>query len=145
TFLFGAALSQITNGVGIPNVEGVIEFIEEYAVEQEVDELYFEEAQGFSEQDRYQQAFSLIAGLCGQESVNEIIRRVVESNIDERGRHRVPQAIKDFVTSIKNGNIIVNNIITTNFDTLLEEEFNNQDILFNSFSVVADTQLPNDI
>ncbi|HBC3945548.1 TPA: SIR2 family protein [Vibrio parahaemolyticus] len=145
TFLFGAALSQITDGVGIPNVEGVIEFIEEYAVEQEVDEVYFEEAKGFSEQDRYQQAFSLIAGLCGQESVNEIIRRIVESNIDESGRHRIPQAIKDFVTSIKNGNIIVNNIITTNFDTLLEEEFNNQDIPFNSFSVVADTQLPNDI
>ncbi len=145
TFLFGAALSQVTNGVGIPNVEGVIEFIEEYAIEQEVDELYFEEAKGFSEQDRYQQAFSLIAGLCGQESVNEIIKRVVESNLDENGKHRVPKAVKDFITSIKNGNIVVNNIITTNFDTLLEEEFNNQGISVNSFSVVADTQLPNDI
>ncbi|EKO3516327.1 SIR2 family protein [Vibrio fluvialis] len=145
TFLFGAALSQITDGVGIPNVEGVIEFIEEYAIEQGVDEVYFEEAQGFSEQDRYQQAFSLIAGLCGQESVNEIIKRVVESNLDENRRHRVPKAIKDFVASIKSGNIVVNNIITTNFDTLLEEEFRNQEIQCNSFSVVADTLLPNDV
>lgn len=145
TFLFGAAMSQISNGVGIPNVEGVIEFIEEYAVEQEVDQLYFEDAQGFTDQDRYQQAFSLIAGLCGQDSVNEIIKRVVESNIDESGKHQIPKVIKDFVTGIKNGNIVVNNIITTNFDTLLEEEFTNQGISFNSFSVVADTQFPNDI
>lgn len=145
TFLFGAAMSKISNGVGIPDVEGVIEYIEEYAVEQEVDELYFEDSQGFKDQDRYQNAFSLIAGLCGQESVNEIIKRVVESNIDEKGKHQIPQAIKDFVTGIKNGNIVVNNIITTNFDTLLEEEFTNQKISFNSFSVVADTQLPNDI
>ncbi|MBD1574087.1 SIR2 family protein [Vibrio sp. S17_S38] len=145
TFLFGAALSQITDGVGIPNVESVLEFIDEYAIEQEVYDHYFEEAHSFSEQDRYQQAFSLIAGLCGQESVNEIIKRVVESNIDENGRHRVPKAIKDFVASIKSGNIVVNNIITTNFDTLLEEEFRNQEIQFNSFSVVADTQLPNDV
>lgn len=145
TFLFGAAMSQICNGVGIPNVEGVIEFIEEYAIEQGIEDDYFDLAQDFTEQGRYQEAFSLIAGIHSQDAVNTIIRRVVESNIDENGKHRIPPAIKNFVTSVKNGNIVVNNIITTNFDTLLEEEFANQGILVNSFSVVADTQLQNDI
>ncbi|EKO3839710.1 SIR2 family protein, partial [Vibrio harveyi] len=97
------------------------------------------------DKDKYQKSFNLIAGLCGQNSVNEIVRRVVESNMDEQGKQQIPQAVKDFVTGIKQENLLVNNIITTNFDTLLEEEFTNQGIPFNSFSVVADTQFHDEI
>ena len=141
TFLFGAAFSQITNGAGIPNVSGVLQFIEDFADENDVLDLYTEDSQSFDPKEKYQESFNLIAGLCGQDSVNEIIKRVVQSNIDEQGKQRIPQAVKDFVTGIKHSNFPVHNIITTNFDTLLEEEFTNQNIPFNTFSVVADTQI----
>ncbi|HIF9474047.1 TPA: SIR2 family protein, partial [Photobacterium damselae] len=149
TFLFGAAFSQAHNGgPGVPGVEGVINFIEDYVKEKEdpqdlID--YHEELNGASAQEKYQKAFSIIASFYGQKAVNDIIDRVVKSNIDEDGNHRIPQAIKDFVSGIKNGNFCANNIITTNFDTLLEEEFKNQGIPYNSFSVVSDTQLQENI
>jgi hypothetical protein len=145
TFLFGAALSQTTNGAGITNVAGVIKFIENYADENDLRDLYDEASQTLDPKDKYQELFNFIAGLCGQDSVNEIIRRVIESNLDEQGKHRIPQAVKDFVTRVKQSDFPVDNIITTNFDTLLEEEFKNQGIPFNSFSVVADTQFHNDV
>jgi len=149
TFLFGAAFSQAHNdSAGIPNVSGVLKFIEDYVIQQDDPEGlndYQEELEGAVPQEKYQQAFRIIAGSYGQNAVNEIIRSVVESNIDDNGNHRIPQAVKDFVSGIKNNNFSVDNIITTNFDTLLEEEFNNQGIPFNSFSVVADTQLQNKV
>ncbi|WP_232610306.1 SIR2 family protein [Photobacterium phosphoreum] len=146
TFLFGAAFSQAHNGAaGIPNVTGVLQFIEEYLQKQDDSEDladYQEELEGVAPQEKYQQAFRIIAGSYGQKAVNEIVRSVVESNIDDNGNHIIPQAVKDFVSGIKNKNFRVDNIITTNFDTLLEEEFTNQGIDYNSFSVVADSQLP---
>jgi hypothetical protein len=149
TFLFGAALSQARDGgAGIPNVTGVLNFIEQYVQAQDdpndlID--YQEELNGVDPQEKYQQAFRIIAGSYGQNAVNEIVRSVVESNIDDKGKHLIPQAVKDFVSGIKNKKIRVNNIITTNFDTLLEEEFDNQGIHCNSFSVVSDTQFPNKV
>ncbi|EOG9061915.1 SIR2 family protein [Vibrio fluvialis] len=149
TFLFGAAFSQAHDGgPGIPGVEGVLRFIEDYVKEKDdpqdlID--YHEDLDGASSQEKYQKAFSIVAGFYGQKAVNDIVRRVVESNIDDNGNHRIPQAVKDFVSGIKNGNFCANNIITTNFDTLLEEEFANQGIPCNSFSVVADTQLQENI
>ena len=142
TFLFGSAFSQNHNGAGIPNVEGVLEFIEKFAEERDFLEEYHEDAAGVAAKDRYQEAFNSVAGYSGQNSVNEIVRRVVESNIDEHGEHRIPQAVKDFATGVKNKNYRVTNIITTNFDTLLEEEFKAQGIRYNSYSIVSDTQLP---
>lgn len=152
TFLFGAALSQAYDGgPGIPNVEGVLNFIEDYVqkIGEETGEddlaTFQEKMKGANSQEKYQEAFNFIAGEYGQVAINEIIRDVVESNLDGDGKQRIPPAIKDFVTGIKNGNFRVNNIITTNFDTLLEEEFKNQEIPFNSFSVVADTRFPKKI
>ncbi|MFT6901450.1 MAG: hypothetical protein ACJAXS_001641 [Colwellia sp.] len=149
TFLFGAALSQAHNGgAGIPNVDGVLNFIEEYVQNKDNPEDladYQEELKAVVSQEKYQQAFKIIAGSYGQSAVNEIVRNVVESNIDDNGNHSIPQAVKDFVSGVKNKKFRVDNIITTNFDTLLEEEFENQGILCNSFSVVADTQLLNKV
>lgn len=141
TFLFGAAFSQFTDGAGIPNVDGVLKFIEDFAGENDLLDEFVEGSQAFTSKDKYQESFNLIAGLCGQNAVNEIIRQVVKSNADEQGKQRIPQSVKDFVTGVKNENFPVENIITTNFDTLLEDEFTNQGIPFNSFSVVGDTQL----
>ncbi|MCG9540162.1 SIR2 family protein [Vibrio parahaemolyticus] len=141
TFLLGSAFSAINDGAGIPNVEQVCEFIEQYAEEKGVLELYTERSLAFNGQEKYQQSFGLIAGLLGPDSVNEIIHRVIKSNEDEEGKQRIPQGVKDFVAGIKEGNFKVNNIITTNFDTLLEEEFENQGILVNSVSIVADSYI----
>lgn len=45
------------------------------------------------------------------------------------------------MTGVKQGCFKVENIITTNFDTLLEEEFKNQNIPVNSISIVADSHI----
>ncbi|WP_258179903.1 SIR2 family protein [Photobacterium angustum] len=149
TFLFGAAFSQAFNaGGGIPNVEGVLEFIEKYVTDQndpEDYEDYKSQLLDAKPQEKYQKAFSFIAGCYGQKAVNDIIKNVVKSNINNDGSHRIPKAIKDFVLGIKNNCFQVKNIITTNFDTLLEEEFKNQGIEVNSFSVVSDTQLSDNV
>jgi len=141
TFLLGSAFSAINNGVGIPNVEQVCKYIEEYARENDVLDLYTERSQSFDSKELYQQSFSLIAGLLGPDSVNEIIDRIIKSNFDDEGKQRIPQSVKDFVTGVKEGNFKVNNILTTNFDTLLEEEFENQGIPVNSLSIVADSHI----
>lgn len=141
TFLLGSAFSQITDGAGIPNVDGTLKFIENFARDNDLLDEYVEGSQAFTSKDRYQESFSLIAGLCGPDAVNEIIQQVIKSNVDEQGKQRIPKSVKDFVTGVKNEKFSVQNIITTNFDTLLEEEFTNQGIPFNSFSYVADSQL----
>lgn len=143
TFLLGSAFSAINNNAGIPNVEQVCDFIKQYAEENGVLETYTERSQAFDHKERYQQSFTLIAGLLGPDSINEIISRVVKSNFDNEGKQRIPQSVKDFVTGIKKGNFKVNNIITTNFDTLLEDEFENQNIQVNSLSLVADSHIQN--
>lgn len=141
TFLFGSAFSQVTDGDGIPNVDSVCEFIAKFADENDVLEAYTERLGNAESKDYYQKAFSLIAGLLGQDAVNEIINRVVRSNFDDEGKQRIPKSVKDFVTSVKQGCFNVGYIITTNFDTLLEEEFKNQGIPVNSASIVADSYL----
>jgi hypothetical protein len=142
TFLFGSALSAIKDGSGIPNVEQVSEIIKEYASEHDQLEYYTESIQKVNEKDRYQESFALLGAILGPDSTNEIVERVVKSNEDlDTGKQRIPQAIKDFVRCIKEKKIKVNNILTTNFDTLIEEQLENEGITYNSFSLVSDSHL----
>jgi len=142
TFLFGSALSAIKDGAGIPNVSQVTEIIEAYATELDLLEDYKEHIGAVDEKERYQESFAFFSGIMGASSTKEIVNRVVMKNYDDVAKmHRIPKAIQDFVSCIKKEKIKVKNIITTNFDTLIEEQFKNEGINYNSISIVGDSNI----
>ncbi|EKB15469.1 SIR2 family protein [Aeromonas veronii] len=142
SFIFGSALSAIKDGAGIPNVAQVSEIIRSYIEELDLLDEYDEFINDAEEQNIYQESFAFITVLKGAAAAQEIVKRVVMTNYDHNtGKHRIPKAIKDFVSCIKEGKLKVKNIITTNFDTLLEEQFKNEGIQFNSISIVSDSNI----
>lgn len=142
TFLFGSAFSAIEDGAGIPNVSQVSEIIKQYAKELDLLDDYNEHIQGVNEKDIYQESFSFFSAIMSADSTKEIVKRVVMKNFDsDTGKHRIPKAVQDFVRSIKEKKIKVKNIITTNFDTLLEEQFKSEGIGYNSISLVSDSNI----
>lgn len=142
SFIFGSALSALKDGVGIPNVAQVSEIIKSYIEELDLLDEYNEFIKDTEEQNIYQESFSFITVLMGASAAQEIVKRVVMTNYDHNtGKHKIPKAIIDFVRSIKEGKLKVRNIITTNFDTLLEEQFKNEGVEFNSISIVSDSNI----
>lgn len=141
-FIFGSALSAIKDGAGIPNVAEVSKIIENYADEIGLLEDYKEHINGSDEKDIYQKSFSFMSAVKGATATREIVKRVVMKNYDaDTGTHKVPKAIREFVKCIKEQKIKVHNIITTNFDTLIEEQFKKEKIGFNSISIVSDSNI----
>lgn len=142
SFLFGSALSQIKDGSGIPDVSQVAKIIKCYAEEHDLLDEYEEHLGSGDSTDIYQKSFSFFSGFMGAGATQEIVRRVVMSNVcAESNSHKIPGAIKNFVKAIKDNKIDVKNIFTTNFDTLIEEEFKNAGIAYNSISVVSDSDI----
>ena len=142
TFLFGSAFSAIKDGSGIPNVSQVTEIIEEYVRELDLLDDYKAHISECDEKERYQESFAFLSAIMGASSTKEIVKRVVMKNYDtETETHRVPKAIQDFVRCIKQNKIKVKNILTTNFDTLIEEQFKKEGILYNSISIVSDSNI----
>ncbi|MFA0858835.1 SIR2 family protein [Vibrio parahaemolyticus] len=148
TFVVGSAFTQEDNtGAGIPNVEGIIRFVEEYIGRDDPDDLDYlrEKISDCAPQERYQAAFDVVSSTYGQNAVNEIIAEVINSNLDKDGIHKIPKAVTDFVKVVKNKGIKLTNLVTTNFDTLLEVELKNQGIDCNSYSLVNDTHFQTDV
>ncbi|CAD5255573.1 conserved hypothetical protein [Alteromonas sp. 38] len=142
SFLFGSALSQIKDGSGIPNVSQVTKIIECFAKEHDLLDEYKEHLGSADSTDIYQKSFSFFSGFMGAGATQEIVKRVVMSNYCAvSNSHKIPGAIKSFVKAIKDNKIDVKNIFTTNFDTLIEEEFKNAEIAYNSISVVSDSDI----
>lgn len=141
SFIFGAALTAKRNGVGIPGVSEAVEFAREYAKSKGIIDDFEELTRDLCDKDMYQAAFSCIAAL-SPKGIREVIKNVVSSNIDSStGKHRIPKAIIDLVNFIKNSDVKVKNIITTNFDTLIEEQLSNEGINYNSISIVSDSHI----
>ncbi|MGN5086572.1 SIR2 family protein [Aeromonas hydrophila] len=142
SFLFGSALSAIKDGAGISNVSQVIDIVKDYANELDLLDDYNEFISGKDEQVIYQESFAYMSAIKGAASTKEIVKRVVMKNYDtDTAQHKVPKAIKDFVRSIKDGKIKVKNIITTNFDTLIETQFDAEEINYNSISIISDSNI----
>lgn len=140
TFLFGSALTALRDGIGIPNVTGMIDIIKSYAADHDLLQDYEEHLAGLNEQDIYQESFSFISGVLGANSVKDIVKNAVMSNFDhEKQKHRIPSPVEDFISIIERGELNVKNIITTNFDTLIEEQLKNRGIPYNSYSIVSDS------
>jgi hypothetical protein len=142
SFIFGSALTARINGVGIPNTTGVVEILREYVDEEGLLEEYIEHLTKTDNDNIYQASFEFIAKSLPKGSIAKVINRVVNSNIDPDTReHKITKPISDLVNLIKSEKLKVRNIITTNFDTLLEEALKKENILTNSISIVSDSNI----
>lgn len=147
TFIFGSALTSKKDGIGIPNVDEMkgmaINFIREQDDGDDIiDYSKFMEKKLETDENDYQKTFSFIINNYGIKHANNIIRNAIMSNIDEStGRQKIPKSISTLVEKIKENTIAVNNIITTNFDTLIEEQLNYEDVKHNGISIVSDSQI----
>jgi hypothetical protein len=143
TFLFGSALTMQRDGVGIPGVAGVVEVIKSYIHEKGLSDNYEEFISGKNPQHLYQDSFAYVSAVLGAGAIKEIVTKVVMVNFDhEKQKHRIPAPVIDLIELIESGELNVKNIITTNFDTIIEEQLKNKKILYNSYGIVTDSNIP---
>ncbi|WP_213134066.1 SIR2 family protein [Citrobacter sp. FP75] len=145
SLVLGAALTAEVDGKGIPGVDRVPDFVLDYIKDKDKDkddeDDYYEHLGSKTSQEKYQASIQYISETYGQNSVNEIINAVVRSNMDEAtGKSHIPQSVKGLAKLIDIGK--VKTILTTNFDTLIEEELDNLGVPHNSISIVSDSTIP---
>ncbi|MEG1209516.1 MAG: SIR2 family protein [Leclercia sp.] len=141
SLVLGAALTAEVDGKGIPGVDRVPDFVLSYIIEKDDEEDYYEHIGSKTSQEKYQSSMQYISDTFGQNAINEIISAVVKSNIDEStGNSYIPESVKGLAKLIEIGK--VKTILTTNFDTLIEEELTNLGITYNSISIVSDSTIP---
>lgn len=141
SLVLGAALTAEIDGKGIPGVDRVPDFVLDYIKENDDEDDYYEHIGSKTSQEKYQASIQYVSDTFGQNAVNKIISEVVRSNIDEStGKSYIPQSVKGLAKLIEIGK--VKTILTTNFDTLIEEELTNLGITHNSISIVSDSTIP---
>ncbi|PIF20831.1 MULTISPECIES: SIR2 family protein [Pantoea] len=142
TFVLGSAISRKKEGVGICDVQETSALIKDVISKRNRTFEYEEFLLENSLNDEYKSLFEFISSIQGQNGINDIIKKIVTDNIDlSTNKHRIPTAIDEFTSSIANGEYRVANIVTTNFDTLIEESFEEKNIKTNCFSMVSDSHL----
>jgi hypothetical protein len=113
-------LTSEVDGKGIPGVDRASDFVLDYIKEKNDEDDYYEYIGSKTSQEKYQHSMKYISDTFGQNAVNDIITKVVRSNIDESsGKSYIPPAVKGLAKIIEAGKILT--ILTTNFDTLIEE------------------------
>ncbi|MGP2862760.1 SIR2 family protein [Serratia bockelmannii] len=119
-FLFGSAISLPDSGIGMPSVDEMVDIIAEYLSELGDDGLeeYLKDRDGTS---RYQAAFEYLLAVGTQEDVKVILKIAVDRAKDTAGQWVIPKTIRDFTSLVKSSALRVRNILTTNFDPLIEE------------------------
>lgn len=142
SFVFGSALTGRRDNIGILEPNGVVEFIRERmqkaGYQQPFEDYLLRNKDAFT----YQAAFEFVARTYGADEIYNIINDIVNLNVDAvTGKQKIPKSVKDFVKSIKDNKLKVKYIITTNFDTLIEEALAEENILYNSISIVPDSNI----
>ncbi|WP_421589408.1 SIR2 family protein [Rahnella aceris] len=143
TFVLGSAISKKHNNVGIPDVPEITEFISDLLKEKGLYDAYHSFIEEHNLSDDYKSGFEYISTIFGQNYINNIIKEFVLSNVDPiTHAHKIPKAVSDFTNFIKDSKCKIANIVTTNFDTLLEESFKNHSLTPDSYSLVSDSHIP---
>ncbi|RNM20694.1 SIR2 family protein [Dickeya undicola] len=142
SFVFGSALTGRREDIGILEPQGVVSFIQNKMYEAGYQEPYDEYLKANKDAFPYQAAFEFVARNYGADEIQNIINEIVSLNIDPvTGKQKIPSSVKDFVKVIKYGKLNVKYIITTNFDTLIEEALAEENIAYNSISIVPDSNI----
>lgn len=119
-FLFGSAISLPDEGIGMPSVDEMVDIIKNYLSEFGDDGLEGH-LDGLTGSERYQSAFEYLMAIGTQEDVKQIMKIAVDRAKDSNGEWVIPKSIRDFSSLIKSEALKVKNILTTNFDPLIEE------------------------
>lgn len=142
SFVFGSALTGRRDNIGILEPNGVVEYIRKKMQKAGYQEPFEDYLQKNRDAFPYQAAFEFVAKTYGADEIYNIINEIVELNVDPAsGKQKIPKNVKDFVKSIKDNKLKVKYIITTNFDTLIEEALSEENILYNSISIVPDSNI----
>ncbi|NCG49727.1 SIR2 family protein [Serratia fonticola] len=142
SFVFGSALTGRREGIGILEPLGVVDFIQKKMYDAGYQQPYDDYLKSNSDVLPYQAAFEFVAKNYGADEIYNIINEIVNLNVDpDTGKQKIPKAVKDFVKAIKDKKLKVKYIITTNFDTLIEEALAEENILYNSISIVPDSNI----
>lgn len=136
-FLFGSAISLPDNGIGIPSVDEMVDIIANYLYELGDDglETHLKDHSGSS---RYQAAFEYLLAVGTQDDVREIMKIAVDRARDTAGKLIIPKTIRDFTSLVGSGALRVRNILTTNFDPLIEESLSTSKFDINRIELTDD-------
>ncbi|MEE3650126.1 MULTISPECIES: SIR2 family protein [unclassified Brenneria] len=136
-FLFGSAISLPDSGIGMPSVDEMVDIIRNYLSEFGDDglEAHLENCSGSS---RYQAAFEYLLAVGTQEDVKEIMKIAVDRAKDTAGKWIIPKTIRDFTNLVESEALRVRNILTTNFDPLIEESLSESKFDINRIELTDD-------
>ncbi|WP_051906136.1 SIR2 family protein [Pectobacterium brasiliense] len=143
-FMFGSAISAKQNGSGIAGVSEVVDlagnFIKEkHGISQRED--YIKHIDGYDGTEKYQETLSYINDVFRSEDVTSFIDYIIDENKDENGKQKIPQKIVDFIDLLNSKTLNCKNILTTNFDSIIETQIENVGTICNSLSIIADSNL----
>lgn len=143
-FMFGSAITAKQNGAGIASVSEVVDlagtFIHERHGKSKRDD-YVKHISGYDGTEKYQETLSYINDVFRSEDVTLFIDYIIDENKDENGRQKIPQKIVDFIDLIQSKTLNCKNILTTNFDSIIENQIDNVGEKHNSVSIIADSNL----
>ncbi|WP_313047392.1 SIR2 family protein [Atlantibacter hermannii] len=142
SFVFGSALTGKHDDVGILEPKGVTEFVKEKMYQAGYKIPYDQHLENNRDVLEYQAAFEFVAKNYGADEIYNIINEIISLNIDPTtGKQRIPKRVKEFAKTIKDDKLNIKYIITTNFDTLIEEALDEENIKYNSISIVSDSNI----
>ncbi|WP_312806127.1 SIR2 family protein [Atlantibacter hermannii] len=142
SFVFGSALTGRKGEVGILEPNGVVQFIKDKMYEAGYQIPFDSYIEDNSDALEYQAAFEFVAKNYGADEIFNIINEIVNLNVDPTtGKQKIPDCVRAFAKSIKDEKLKVKYIITTNFDTLIEEALAEENIPYNSVSIVQDSNI----
>ncbi|MGP6472905.1 SIR2 family protein [Rahnella aceris] len=141
-FLFGSAISLPDSGIGMPSVDEMVDIIGNYLSEFGDDgfEKHLKDSKGTS---RYQAAFEYLLAVGTQEDVKAIMKTAVGRAKDSEGKWVIPKAIRDFALLVQSRALKVRNILTTNFDPLIEESLSKSNFDINRIELTDDDNFDN--
>ncbi|MCU9581374.1 SIR2 family protein [Providencia rettgeri] len=143
-FMFGSAITMKQDGSGIAGVSEVIDLAENFLEEtfnKSEREDYISHISNYDGSKKYQETLSYINDVFGDDVVFNFIEYIINENKDENGHQKIPQKIIDLIDLIKNEKINCKNILTTNFDSIIESQLNKVKIKENSISIIADSNI----
>ncbi len=136
-FLFGSAISLPDSGIGMPSVDEMVDIIKNYLSKFGDDGLEIH-LKDYSGSARYQAAFEYLLAVGTQNDVKEIMQIAVNRAKDSSGEWIIPKTIRDFTSLVKSEALIVRNILTTNFDPLIEESLSESKFDINRIELTDD-------
>lgn len=144
SFMFGSAITMKQNGSGIAGVSEVITLAESFLeVRYNITERndYTNHINDFDGSKRYQETLSYMNDVYGSEFVFDFIEHIINENKDDNGFQKIPQKIIDFVDLLNDKVINCKNILTTNFDSIIESHLERINKKGNSVSIIADSNI----